>query len=76
VQGFPWATVALAAGAAGLGRISSVVTPILVLERVGGARTTAGGLLALSNQAGTVGGASLGGLMLALGGAGLEAAVI
>jgi predicted MFS family arabinose efflux permease len=64
----PWAIVALAAGAAGLGRISSVVTPILVLERAGGSRTTASGLFAVSNQLGMLGGGSLGGLMLALGG--------
>jgi predicted MFS family arabinose efflux permease len=68
VEVSPWATVALACGAAGLGRISSVVTPILVLERIGGSRTTASGLFAVSNQLGTFGGASLGGLMLALGG--------
>jgi MFS transporter, DHA1 family, inner membrane transport protein len=68
VQGSPWAIVALACGTAGLGRISSVVTPILVLERAGGSRTTASGLFAVSNQLGTFGGASLGGLMLALGG--------
>jgi DHA1 family inner membrane transport protein len=68
VQASPWATVALAGGAAGLGRISSVVTPIIVLERVGGSRTTASGLFAVSNQLGTFGGAALGGLMLARGG--------
>jgi predicted MFS family arabinose efflux permease len=68
VQTSPWATVGLACGAAGLGRISSVVTPVLVLERVGGSRATASGLFAVSNQLGTFGGASLGGLMLALGG--------
>jgi predicted MFS family arabinose efflux permease len=68
LQVSPWATVALAAGAAGLGRISSVVTPVLVLERAGGSRTTASGLFAVSNQLGTLGGGSLGGLMLALGG--------
>jgi len=64
----PWATVALALGVAGLSRISSAVTPILLLEWAGRSRTTATGLFAVSNQMGVFGGASLGGLMLALGG--------
>jgi predicted MFS family arabinose efflux permease len=64
----PWTTVALACGTAGLARISSVVTPALLLEWAGGSRTTASGLFAVSNQLGVLGGASLGGLMLALGG--------
>jgi predicted MFS family arabinose efflux permease len=51
-----------------LARISSVVTPLVVLERAGGSRTTATGLFAASNELGAFGGASLGGLMLALGG--------
>jgi len=63
-----WATVVLACGAAGLGRVSSVVTPVLVLERAGGSRSTASGMFAVSNQLGTFGGASMRGLMLALGG--------
>jgi predicted MFS family arabinose efflux permease len=68
VQVSPWATVALAMGVAGFARISSAVTPILLLEWAGRSRTTATGLFAVSNQMGVFGGASLGGLMLALGG--------
>ena len=64
----PWITVALACGASALARISTVVTPAWLLERAGGSRTTATGLFAVSNQLGVFGGASLGGLMLALGG--------
>src|SRR5882724_884846 len=64
----PWITVALACGTAGLARISTVVTPAWLLERAGGSRTTATGVFAVSNQLGVFGGASLGGLMLALGG--------
>jgi len=67
-DGSPWATVALAGGAAGLARISSVVTPTVLLEQAGASRTTATGMFAVSNQLGAFGGASLGGLMLALGG--------
>jgi DHA1 family inner membrane transport protein len=64
----PWATVALACGAAALARISSAVTPTLLLELAGGSRTTATGLFAVSNQLGAFGGPAIGGLMLALGG--------
>jgi predicted MFS family arabinose efflux permease len=64
----PWVTVALACGAAALARISSAVTPTWLLELAGHARTTATGLFTLSNQLGVLGGASLGGLMLAWGG--------
>ena len=39
----------------------------VVLDLAGESRTTATGLFALSNQLGVFGGASLGGLMLALG---------
>jgi DHA1 family inner membrane transport protein len=67
-RGSPWATVALAGGVAVLARISIAVTPILLLERAGGSRTTAAGLFAASNQVGAFGGSALGGLMLALGG--------
>jgi DHA1 family inner membrane transport protein len=67
-QASPWATVALAFGATALARISFAVTPTLLLERAGGSRTTATGVFAVSNQLGIFGGASLGGLMLALGG--------
>jgi len=64
----PWAIVALACGAATLARLSSAVVATVLLEYAGGSRTTATGLFALSNQLGVFGGASLGGLMLALGG--------
>ena len=64
----PWVTVALAFGAAALARISSAVTPTLLLELADNSRTTATGLFTVSNQLGVFGGASLGGLMLALGG--------
>jgi DHA1 family inner membrane transport protein len=67
-QTSPWSTVALACGATALARISFAVTPTLLLELAGGSRTTATGLFAVSNQLGIFGGASLGGLMLALGG--------
>ena len=68
VQVSPWVTVALACGAAALARISSAVTPTLLLELAGTSRTTATGLFTLSNQLVVFGGASLGGLMLAWGG--------
>jgi predicted MFS family arabinose efflux permease len=64
----PWGTVALACGAAALARISSAVTPTLLLELAGNSRTTATGLFTMSNQLGVFGGAALGGLMLAWGG--------
>jgi DHA1 family inner membrane transport protein len=64
----PWVTVALACGTAGLARISSAVTPTLLLEFAENSRTTATGLYAVGNQLGYFGGASLGGLMLAWGG--------
>ena len=63
-----WGTVALAFGVASLAGISTAVTPTLLLELAGSSRTTATGLFAVSNQMGVFGGASLGGLMLALGG--------
>jgi DHA1 family inner membrane transport protein len=68
VPGSPWATVTLASGAAALARIPSVVTPTVLLAHAGGSRTTATGMFAVSNQLGSFGGISLGGLMLALGG--------
>ncbi len=50
-----------------LSRISTVVTLAWLLERAGESRTTAIGMFAVSNQLGVSGGASLGGVMLALG---------
>jgi predicted MFS family arabinose efflux permease len=64
----PWVTVALACGAAALARVSSAVTPTVLLELAGNAQTTATGLFTVSNQLGVFGGAALGGLMLAWGG--------
>jgi len=68
VQVSPWGTVALACGTAALARISSAVTPTLLLELAGNAQTTATGLFTMSNQLGVFGGTALGGLMLAWGG--------
>ena len=68
VQVSSWITVALACGTAALARISSAVTPTLLLELAGNAQTTATGLFTMSNQLGVFGGAALGGLMLAWGG--------
>lgn len=64
----PWATVALAFGAASLARISSTVTPTLLLEQAGRSRATTTRLSAVSVQLGGFGGPALGGLMLTLGG--------
>ncbi|HLF04436.1 MAG TPA: MFS transporter, partial [Dehalococcoidia bacterium] len=64
----PWATVALAFAAGSLASVTQAVTPTLLIELAGGSRATATGLYAVSNQLGIFGGASLGGLMLALGG--------
>jgi predicted MFS family arabinose efflux permease len=64
----PWATVGLAFGAASLARISTAVTPTLLLELAGRSRTTATGLGAVGSQMGVFGGSALGGLLLALGG--------
>ena len=64
----PWLTVALAFGVATSVRISSSITPTLLLELAGSSRTTATGMFAVSNQVGFLGGASIGGAMLAMGG--------
>ena len=64
----PWATVALASGVGAFLVMSWPVTSVLLIELAGRSRATALGLFAFSNQAGNVVGASLGGLMLALGG--------
>jgi predicted MFS family arabinose efflux permease len=63
----PWVTVLLAFGVAGLLPLSWPVTAVLLTELAGQSRATATGLFAVSNQLGAVGGASLGGVMLALG---------
>ena len=64
----PWATVALSAGSACLLVMSWPVTSLLLIDLAGESRATALGLFAMSNQGGAVAGASIGGLMLALGG--------
>jgi predicted MFS family arabinose efflux permease len=64
----PWVTVILAFGVTGLLLLSWPVTALLLTELAGQSRATATGLLAVSNQLGAVGGASLGGVLLALGG--------
>ncbi|PKB83889.1 MAG: hypothetical protein BZY88_01265 [SAR202 cluster bacterium Io17-Chloro-G9] len=64
----PWVTVALASGVAVFLRMSLPVTSLLLIDLADRSRATALGMFALSNQAGTVAGTSLGGLMLALGG--------
>src|SRR5215813_11753813 len=63
----PWATVVVAFGVAGLLLLSWPVTAVLLTELAGQSRATATGLFVVSNQCGTVGGASLGGVLLALG---------
>ena len=52
---------------AGLLLLSWPVTAVLLTEHGGQSRATATGLFAVSNQVGAVGGASLGGVLLALG---------
>jgi predicted MFS family arabinose efflux permease len=64
----PWVTVLLAFSVAGLLPLSWPVTAVLLTELAGQSRATATGLFAVSNQLGAVGGASLGGVMLVLGG--------
>jgi DHA1 family inner membrane transport protein len=64
----PWATAALAFGAVALLRISNTVTPVLLLEMADSSRATATAMSSFSSQLGALGGASIGGLMLALGG--------
>ena len=64
----PWLTVALASGVAAFLLMSWPVTSILLIELAGRSRATALGMFAVSNQAGTIDGTSLGGLMLAFGG--------
>jgi predicted MFS family arabinose efflux permease len=64
----PWVTVQFACGVASLLPLSWPVTAMLLTELAGQSRATATGLFAVSNQLGAVGGASLGGVMLSLGG--------
>jgi len=64
----PWPTVILAAVGAGLLTVFEPVTWALMAELAGESRATANGMLATSNQLGATIGASVGGLVLALGG--------
>lgn len=63
----PWATVALACGVACALSLSWPIIAVLVTDMAGQSQATATGFLAVSNQLGAVGGASLGGVMLSLG---------
>jgi MFS transporter, DHA1 family, inner membrane transport protein len=63
----PWATVVVAFGVASLLLLSWPVTAVLLTEHAGPSCATATGLFTVSNQLGAVGGASLGGVLLALG---------
>jgi predicted MFS family arabinose efflux permease len=63
-----WITVGLSFGTAGLMFVSAPVAALLLTELAGQSRATATGMFAVSNQLGVVGGASIGGLMLSLGG--------
>jgi predicted MFS family arabinose efflux permease len=64
----PWGTILLACASVLLLTIFEPVTWTLTAEFAGESRATANGLLATSNQLGALGGASVGGLVLALGG--------
>jgi DHA1 family inner membrane transport protein len=64
----PWFSVALACGVATLLLLAWPVTAVLLTDLAGSSKATATGLFAVSNQLGILGGATLGGLMLAWGG--------
>jgi predicted MFS family arabinose efflux permease len=68
VPATPWGTILLACASVLLLTIFEPVTWTLAAEFAGDSRATANGLLATSNQLGVIGGASAGGLVLALGG--------
>jgi predicted MFS family arabinose efflux permease len=63
-----WITVGLSFSTVGLMIVSSPVAALLLTELAGQSRATATGMFVVSNQLGVVGGASIGGLMLSLGG--------
>jgi predicted MFS family arabinose efflux permease len=63
----PWATVGVAFSVASLLLLSWPVTAALLTEHAGPSCATATSLLTVSNQVGAVGGATLGGGLLALG---------
>ena len=64
----PWLTVAFAFGVTASLRVSSSITPTLLSELADSSRSTATRMFAVSNQIGVFGGASIRGVMLALGG--------
>jgi DHA1 family inner membrane transport protein len=64
----PWTAIILCCASALLLTIFEPVTWVLTAEFAGESRATANGLLATSNQLGVIGGASVGGLVFALGG--------
>ena len=63
----PWLTVVLACAVSGLLLVAWPVAAVMLTGLAGDSRATATGLFAVSNQMGILGGASLGGVMLALG---------
>ena len=63
-----WVTVLLAGAGAGLLTVFEPVTWAVTAELAGASRATANGMLATSNQLGATTGASIGGVILALGG--------
>ena len=67
----PWGTILFGVCQRAVLTIFEPVTWTLTAEFAGASRATANGLLATSNQLGALGGASVGGLVLALGGFGL-----
>ena len=64
----PWVTVGLSFGTVGLLLITSPVIVLLLTELAGQSRATATGMFSVSNQFGVMAGASIGGLMLSIGG--------
>jgi predicted MFS family arabinose efflux permease len=63
-----WITVLLAFGVTTLLTLAWPLTAVLLTDMAGSSRSTATGLFAVSNQLGMLGGASLGGVMLSIGG--------
>ena len=64
----PWMAIMLCSAGALLLTVFEPVTWVLTAELAGESRATANGLLATSNQLGFIGGVSVGGLMLSVGG--------
>jgi predicted MFS family arabinose efflux permease len=64
----PWMAIMFCSAGALLLTVFEPVTWVLTAELAGESRATANGLLATSNQLGFIGGASVGGLMLSVGG--------